>query len=169
MILSLCHADWGHFLISSNGLNRHYNTLPTLRAGQMRKRRAPRGPRPSAALRPVRAPPPGVCRPHPGHPGWVVRPHPLGPAVPGCGLADGVAAPGAPRPPRPGASVPNTYCAGPGNLVGPEMVKLKFFKSSRMDLSGPGIGSMELVSFWPFPMVVGMKQPLRTRWLLCSP
>ena len=36
--------------------------------------------------------------------------------------------------------------------VGPEMVKLKFFKSSRMDLpvavlSGPGIGSMELVSF----------------------
>ena len=57
--------------------------------------------------------------------------------------------------------------------VGPEMVKMKFFKSSRMDLpvavlSGPGIGSMELVSFWPFPMVVGMKQPLRTRWLLCS-
>eukprot|EP00966_Prymnesium_polylepis_P011271 259569-Prymnesium_polylepis.1 len=32
---------------------------------------AQRGPRPAAALRPVRAPPPGVCRPHPGHPDWV--------------------------------------------------------------------------------------------------
>ena len=48
-------------------------------------------------------------------------------------------------------------------ILGPEMVKMKFFKSSRMDLpvavlSGPGIGSMELVSFWQFSMVVGMKQ-----------
>ena len=33
MTLSLCDADGGDFLMISNGLNRHYNTLPMLRAG----------------------------------------------------------------------------------------------------------------------------------------
>lgn len=40
------------------------------------------------------------------------------------------------------------------------MVKYRIFKSARMDLSigvltAPGIGSMEPVSFWPFPQVIG--------------
>ena len=40
------------------------------------------------------------------------------------------------------------------------MVKSKIFKSARMDLPlrtliAPGIGSMEPVSFWPFPRVTG--------------
>ena len=40
------------------------------------------------------------------------------------------------------------------------MVKSEIFKSARMDLPlrtliAPGIGSMEPVSFWPFPQVTG--------------